>query len=158
MALFIGQALYAQFSISGTITDQQNQIPLGGASVRITSASNPGFSRNILSDTSGRFSFQDLTSDSFVLSVSFVGFKNLTRGIRLDSTSIDPDTAGVRNVNIGVALVSTSSSDLAAVVISTRIPPATQKADTLQINASQYKVNPDASTEDLVKKNAGYYH
>jgi hypothetical protein len=54
-----------------------------------------------------------------------------------------------------VALVPGSSQDLATVVITSTIAPATQKADTLQINASQYKVNPDASTEDLVRKMPG---
>ncbi len=41
------------------------------------------------------------------------------------------------------------------VKVISRTPPAQQKGDTLQINASQLKVNPDATVEDLVKKAPG---
>src|SRR5215203_3912901 len=155
MALFIGQALYAQFGISGTVKDQQAQTPLSGASVRLKSATNATVSRNILSDSLGRFNFQSLAPDSFVLTISFVGFKDVTRGVRIDSSNVNLDSAGVGTLNMDIALAPSSSNDLATVVISTSIARATQKADTLQINANQYKVNPDASTEDLVKKMPG---
>lgn len=155
MALFVGQSLYAQFSISGTIKDQQAQAPLSGASVRLSSVPNAAITRNALTDSTGRFTFQNLPSDSFQLSISFVGFKDVVRGIRLDSTSINLDSANAGTVAMEIALVPSSSNDLATVVISTRVAPATQKGDTLQINASQFKVNPDATAEDLAKKVPG---
>ncbi|HEX8313673.1 MAG TPA: TonB-dependent receptor [Flavisolibacter sp.] len=155
MALFLGQSLYAQYSISGTVKEQQAQTPLGSASVRLRSTSDSTFARSILSDSAGRFRFQNLPADSFILSISFSGFQAITKGIRLDSTNVTLDTAGAGGVEISIAMVPSTSTDLATVVISTTIAPATQRADTLQINANQYKVNPDASTEDLVRKMPG---
>ena len=155
MALFLGQSLYAQFSISGTVRDQQGQAPLSGASVRLQSINSGVVSRNILSDSAGRFNFQNLPSDSFQLSISFVGFKDVVRGIRLDSTSVNLDSASAGTVSMEITLVPSSSNDLATVVISTRVAPASQKGDTLQINASQFKVNPDATAEDLARKVPG---
>jgi uncharacterized membrane protein YgcG len=156
LALLVGQAVFAQFSISGTVRDQQAQTPLSGASVWLRSATNSTVSRNALSDSLGRFTFQNLTPDSFVLAISFVGFKDVTRGIRVDSTNVITDTAGTGGgVTMEIALVPNTSNDLATVVISTRVAPATQRGDTLQINASQFKVNPDASAEDLARKVPG---
>ncbi|HEY0039937.1 MAG TPA: carboxypeptidase regulatory-like domain-containing protein, partial [Flavisolibacter sp.] len=117
MALFLGQSLYAQFSISGTVKDQQAQNPLSGASVRLRSATNTAFARNILTDSSGRFAFQNLPSDSFLLSISFVGYPEITRGIRVDTSNVRLDSTGAGNVNVNIAMVSGSSKDLATVVI-----------------------------------------
>ena len=47
------------------------------------------------------------------------------------------------------------NAELKEVVIKGQVPPAQQKGDTLQYNADAYKVNPDASGEDLVKKMPG---
>ena len=60
VALLIGQVLYAQYGISGTVKDQQAQLPLSGASVRLKSVTNAALSRNVLSDSAGRFAFQNL--------------------------------------------------------------------------------------------------
>ena len=155
LALIIGQALQAQLSISGTVKDQTAQTPLSGASVRLQSVTNTAVARNVLSDSIGRFVFANLAPDSFQITISFVGFKDVVRGVRLDSVSVNTDTTGGSAVAMDIALVPSSSNDLATVVISTRVAPATQKGDTLQINASQFKVNPDATAEDLARKVPG---
>ncbi len=142
--LFSG--LYAQtLKIQGTVTDQQNKSPLQGATVRLKSATDSGFSRSLLSDSTGSFLFSALPADSFILSVSFVGFNPVTRNIRLDSS----------DVTLSISITASSSQELATVIITSRPPVATQKGDTLQISADQFKVNPDASGEDLVKKVPG---
>jgi hypothetical protein len=41
------------------------------------------------------------------------------------------------------------------VTVTGKTPPTQQKGDTTQYNASQFKVNPDATTEDLIKKMPG---
>lgn len=155
IALLLGQILHAQFSVSGTVKDQQAKTALSGASIKLRSLTDSTFLRNALTDSAGRFAFQNLSADSFLLSVSFVGYGDVVRTIRLDSTNVRRDSTGIGVVNVNVALVPGSSKDLATVVIAARIPPVAQKADTLQMDASQYKVNPDASTEDLVKKMPG---
>ncbi|RYZ45662.1 MAG: TonB-dependent receptor, partial [Chitinophagaceae bacterium] len=155
MALLFAQVINAQFSISGTIRDQQAAGPLSGASVRLSSVSNASITRNVLSDSLGRFSFQGLPADSFQVVISFVGFKDVSRGVRVDSTTASLDTTGTGMVTLDVAMVPSASNDLATVVVSTRIAPATQRGDTLQINASQFKVNPDATAEDLARKVPG---
>ena len=153
--LLFSQVLLAQYTISGTVKDQQTNNFLSGASVKLRSNSDSNFARNVLSDSSGRFAFHNLSVDSFLLTISFVGYGDAVRTIRLDSSNVKLDSAGIGTINVAFALAPGSSKDLATVVITSSPPAATQKADTLQLSASQYKVNPDASTEDLVRKMPG---
>jgi hypothetical protein len=146
VAFFIISALNAQtLNIRGTVTDQHSKAPLSGATVRLKSIKDSLPAQSVLSDSVGSFTFSALAADSFSLSVSFVGFNPLTQGVRIDTS----------DVTINIALTPNSSQELATVVITSKPPLATQKNDTLQISASQLKVNPDASGEDLVKKVPG---
>ncbi|MER3463281.1 MAG: hypothetical protein C4329_01490, partial [Chitinophagaceae bacterium] len=56
---------------------------------------------------------------------------------------------------MGTITVPKTSKELQGVTFTAAVPPAQQKGDTVQFNASQFKVNPDASSEDLVKKMPG---
>jgi hypothetical protein len=131
--------------IQGNVTDQQRKAPLQGATVRLKGSSDSSISRTQLSDSTGGFMFSALLPGSFELSVSFTGFTEVTRHIQLDSA----------NINLTINLVPASSQELATVIITSTPPVAVQKGDTLQISADQFKVNPDASGEDLVKKVPG---
>ena len=140
--------LFAQTrSVSGTLVDRTNNAPLTGASVLLQSLSDSS-SQRTLTNSLGSFIFSNLKKDSFLLSVSYVGYQQVLRKFSIDTSDVIMD--------IGAA--SSASSDLETVVIRTSIAPVTQRGDTLQINASQYKVNPDASGEDLVKKSSWYYY
>ena len=146
LAFFIIKGIQAQTaSIKGSVLDQQSKAPLRGATVRLKSTTDAAFSKSVLSDSAGNFVFAPLSRDSFLLSVSFVGFNAVTRSVRVDSSE----------VAINISLVPSSSNELATVIITSTPPLATQKDDTLQISASQLKVNPDASGEDLIRKVPG---
>lgn len=146
LVLFFIKDVQAQgLTISGTVVDQQTRMVLSGATVRLNSTTDLTFSKSFLSDSAGNFKFSELQPDSFQLSVSYVGFNAVTRGIRLDTA----------NISLVINVVPSSSGELATVVITSTPPPVTQKGDTLQISASQFKVNRDASTEDLVRKVPG---
>lgn len=146
LVLFFIKDVQAQgLTISGTVVDQHTKMVLSGATVRLNSTTDLTFSKSFLSDSAGNFKFSELQPDSFQLSVSYVGFNAITRGIRLDTA----------NISLVINVVPSSSGELATVVITSTPPPVTQKGDTLQISASQFKVNRDASTEDLVRKVPG---
>ena len=138
--------VYSQtHSITGILNDQQSKNPLAGATIQLKSTTDSTVLLSATTDSAGQFSFNALSKDSFRLSISFVGFNSVTRGVRLDTTDI----------TIHINMTAATSSELATVVVTANVSPVTQKGDTVQINASQYKVNPDASGEDLVKKMPG---
>ncbi|MFL5809662.1 MAG: outer membrane beta-barrel protein [Flavisolibacter sp.] len=141
----IANGLIAQTrTVSGTVVDQKAKTPLVGASVRLQSLSD-STSQSTISDSTGTFTFTNLKKDSFLLSISYVGYNPVLRRISIDTT----------DVHIDIAAVTGASGELETVVIRTSVSPVAQKGDTLQISASQFKVNPDASGEDLIRKVPG---
>ncbi|MFL5789431.1 MAG: outer membrane beta-barrel protein [Flavisolibacter sp.] len=146
LAILFAIDLSAQtHTLTGTIVDQQAKTPLAGATVRISSIHDSTFRINSVTDSLGKFTFSNLAKDTFQLSISFVGYNPVSQMVRIDTTDL----------NIHISAVPNTSQELATVIVTVNISPVTQKGDTVQINASQYKVNPDASGEDLVKKMPG---
>ncbi len=132
-------------SVSGILQDKADKRPLRGATVNIRSKKNPAEKHNAISDSKGYFSFTDLPADTFIISFSFVGYELVDQQVNPSQTTTD----------LGVIFVPKTSKELEGVTVIAKTPPAQQKADTIQYNANAFKVNPDATTEDLIKKMPG---
>lgn len=79
------------------------------------------------------------------LEVSFIGYKNLEKSITLSGKSI----------NIGNLLLEQDAVRLAEAKVSGITQRATLKGDTTELNAEAFKVNPDATAQDLLIKMPG---
>ncbi|MCW3074950.1 MAG: hypothetical protein JWP69_2019, partial [Flaviaesturariibacter sp.] len=146
LAFFFIHGLAAQnFTLSGRLQDTENGASLQGATIILKSIRDTTITQTTYTDTAGHFQFDQLGRDSFRISFSSIGFETLVRTVRIDSADVVMPPVSLPR----------SSKELAGVVVISTTPPATQKGDTVQFNASQYKVNPDASSEDLVRKIPG---
>ncbi|ANE53521.1 hypothetical protein SY85_15405 [Flavisolibacter tropicus] len=150
--LFFSLALFSfffsqaqSFSISGRIIDAESRTALQGSSVLLRSIKDTTLSYSTFTDSTGRFQFDNIQRDSFRLTISAVGYETLSRSVRVDSA----------NVVLANITVPRTSRELTGVTVTTRIPPAQQKGDTVQFNANQFKVNPDATAEELARKVPG---
>jgi hypothetical protein len=134
-------------SIKGKLLDLVDNKPLAGASLTLTSLKDSTQIKYGLADSTGSFVFQDLPIDSFFFKVSFTGYEPYRQIVATnDSTPV---------VNLATLFIPKSTVQLNDVTVTARTPPTQQKGDTIQYNASQFKVNPDATVEDLVKKAPG---
>jgi hypothetical protein len=136
------------FTISGKLQDDETKLAVQGATIQLKSKSDSNFSQTSFSDSAGRFRFTELKRDSFTISFTSVGYASLTKTVRIDSA--DPEIK-----DLGIVIFPKSAKELAGVTVVGKTPPAQQKGDTLQFNASEFKTNPDASSEDLVRKVPG---
>ncbi|RYY88587.1 MAG: TonB-dependent receptor [Chitinophagaceae bacterium] len=133
-------------TITGRVRDPETLVNLRGATVGLRSIRDSSFFVTTNTDSLGRFRFEGIQPDSFRVRYSYVGYVQLEQTFRLDSgASRDLDDI----------LLPRASKELEGVVIQGTTPPAVQKNDTVQFNASAYKVNPDATSEDLVRKLPG---
>lgn len=132
-------------SVKGRLLDLNENKPLRGATLSLTSLKDSSQRFNSISDSTGRFEFGGLYRDSFILNVSFVGYEDFKQLVAVQDGA----------VNLGTLFIPRSIKQLGEVTVITKTPPVQQKADTLQYNASQFKVNPDATAEDMVKKLPG---
>ena len=142
-----GKALVAQNSVKGIVRDDIDKIPVVGATVTIylQHDSTRRQLKNAVTDSKGAFELTELATGTFIIDISSIGYEKVSRQVVVDEPAKDMGT---------INLVK-QGKELADVTVVSKAPPVVQKGDTSQFSASQYKVNPDASTEDLIKKMPG---
>src|ERR1041384_4781306 len=134
-------------SVKGKLLDLIDNTPLKGATVELRSVKDSTIQYGVISDSTGQFCFGNLPVDSFALSVRYIGYENYRQ-----STSVSDS---LPNADLGTLFIPKKATTGETATVTAKIPPAQQKGDTTQYNASQFKVNPDANTEDLIKKMPG---
>lgn len=133
-------------SVSGTLKDSADQTPLVKATVSLLKADSTTIVSQTVSGSLGEFTIKNIAAGRYILSVTSIGYDRAQKSITV---------SGGKNLNLGVIAVAKAAEVLSAVVIDATPPAVTMKGDTTEMAASQYKVNPDASTEDLIKKMPG---
>ncbi|MFN4286841.1 MAG: outer membrane beta-barrel protein [Lacibacter sp.] len=131
--------------VKGILFDSTEKKPLAGATVELSRVGGTPLQRTVTSNAQGRFEFNGLPADSFQLRISYINFATTTIRFRLER--------GVP-VDLGTINLANTATQLGEVVIVYQ-PPVRQKGDTAEYSASQYKVNPDATGEDIVRKMPG---
>ncbi|HRO83826.1 MAG TPA: TonB-dependent receptor [Niabella sp.] len=134
-------------SVRGVLTDPIENTIINSATVQLQNAEDTTQKRSSLSDSKGAFIFRGLTKGNYILKATSIGFETLIRTVSI--------TDSVPNVNLGVVYIPKKTVTLEGVVIVASPPNVVQRGDTTQFGASQFKVNPDATVEDLIKKMPG---
>lgn len=143
--LVFSTAFTQEFRLSGTIVNQQDNLPMIGATLKLVSMRDSTKVNYRTSDIKGGFMFDKLTKGRFRLEITYIGSKNFTKEVFV----------GGKSENIGTIILEPSATNLGGVEIRGTAERAEQKGDTTQYNATAFKVTQDATTEDLVKKMPG---
>lgn len=135
-------SLSQTFTISGKLFEKEGLQPVIGASVALKKQ------QKIVSGTTsnekGIFQIENIKPDTYELSISFIGLKTKTQRIIVGSDKY-----------LGALFLENSDQKLGEAKIESTQIRVEQKGDTTSINAGAYKVNPDATAEDLIKKMPG---
>ncbi len=132
-------------TVTGIIVDSASATRLPYSTISIVAQKDStliGFGR---SDSSGFFSISPLKAGRYLLSISHVGFFpgwipfSITTGQQLD----------MGKINLF------SLTDSMAVTVFARRPPITINNDTIEFNAENFKTQPNAVVEDLLKRLPG---
>lgn len=133
-------------SIRGIVTDGADKTLLAGSTISLLLQKDSSAVKNTVSDATGAFEFTGLGNDSFIVKVNSLSYQEYLSFVTIrDNQSRD----------LGELKLDKQGQDLAGVTVVGRATPVVQKGDTSQFSASAYKVNPDATTEDLIKKMPG---
>ncbi len=141
---FIFHALKAQSNIevSGIVKDSTDNAVIGAA-VKIATSTD---TLSALTNTDGIFVFNNIKSSQFLITITALGYQPVKKRFLFDPTStrlvLDP------------VILSNDSKMLNEVVVN-GTPDVTVKEDTLEYRADAYKLQPNALTEDLIKKLPG---
>lgn len=146
LVLLISGIINAQ-SIKGKLADPADNKPLVGATLTLTSVKDSLSINKAVSDNKGTFLFQGISFDSFFLKISFIGYEEYKQIVMINDS--------LPNADLKTVFVPKTTVQLGGVTVVSKAAPVIQKGDTTQFSAGQYKVNPDATTEDLIKKMPG---
>ena len=145
---FFAMMAFAQNAgMKGSLQDAANKAPVVGATVVIflQNDSTQKEIKSTVTSSNGSFELTGIDSGNYIIEISSIGYQNLKRPVMLGDSIKD----------MGTLTFTKQGKDLQDVTIIATAPPVSQKGDTTQYSASQYKVNPDATTEDLIKKMPG---
>ncbi len=134
----------AQITVSGTAIDTEKK-PVAEVTVFVTLVKDSTLVNYATTDTGGKFSLSlKPVNDSVTITLSLMGYK--------DKVYTYPKLT--QNTDLGRINLEEDSNLLSEIVIVTDAPVRV-KNDTLEFNASSFKVRPDANVEALLKQLPG---
>lgn len=132
-------------SITGKLADKVDNKPVQAATVALLLQKDSSIVQKMVADNSGKFGFINVPNDSFIVQITALNYQEYLSFFTINNNAKDLGTIGLDR----------QGKDLSTVTVVSKVAPVVQKGDTAQFSASQYKVNPDATTEDLIKKMPG---
>lgn len=143
LAAFI-QTTAQNINIKGKLLDETGQ-PAIGASVLLLNPADSVMVKGTVTDIDGKYSINPEGQRKYILKIMSLGYKDQFRTLN----------AGTDSIKLNTISLSQNSTILKEVLVEGKAPLATQNGDTTSFNSSAYKVNKDASAEDLVGKMPG---
>lgn len=131
------------FSLKGVVVDSTVQNALPGANILIQSLEDDEI-KGISASVDGSFEFKAVKAGRYELTVSFIGYKLKRQKVILN-----------KDLDLGKLLLAEDVQQLQEALVIEIQERVKQIGDTTQYNAEAYKVNPDASAQDLITKMPG---
>jgi len=132
-------------SLRGKLTDKGDNSPISGATISLSSLKDSTQIKQVVTSNSGDFAFTELSPGAYTIRINSSGFEKIEQRINLQASNATP-------IPFSIAKLAT---ELSGVTVVAKAPPVRQKGDTTEFSASQFKVNPDATAEDMIKKLPG---
>lgn len=144
LCALISTTAHAQHTITGRILEQGNNSPMIGVTVTASPVGDNTNKKGSVTDENGYYTITEVTDGKYNFKASYIGFTDISKQLEVSD-----------NVNMGTLSMSVSAKEMKDVVIKTKQNRVEVLGDTTQINADAYKVNRDATTEDLLTKMPG---
>lgn len=133
-------------TIKGKIIEKKTLLPVESATIYIKSAKDSTVIDYTISDRNGNFLLETKKIKTPIyFKVAFTSFADYSEKIEQLQ----------ENKDFGIIKLEENINTLSELVIKAETPPITIKNDTLEFNASSFKVRPDANVEALLKQLPG---
>lgn len=135
-----------KYELRGQILDGSTNEPMTVVTVRLLRADNGNLVKGATTDTKGTFVMSSLPKGEYSLSISFVGYKKKDLKVVLSTQE---------KVNLGKLKIEPNTTALKGIEVTGAIRPVVLKTDTVEFNASAFKVRSGANIEELLKRLPG---
>ena len=143
MVAFLGFAANAQ--VKGTLIDSASKKPIDNAVVALVVKSNPTDTSYSFTDDKGQFRFDVVPTSPFSVIVRHMGYWPKAKYL--------PVSKAEKTIDVGSFILAQDAKLLSEVIV--EAPAIVVKEDTIEYNASSFKVKEGAVVEDLIKKMPG---
>jgi hypothetical protein len=131
--------------VKGTVYDTLSKKGLSYATVSLVNAKDSTLISFMRVDSTGHFIMKQVSKGKYLLSTSYVGFMPVWKDITVNNEEeIDLGNITLTDVNIA-----------SNVTVQSKRPPVVINGDTLEFNSENFKTQPNAVVEDLLKKLPG---
>lgn len=144
-------ALHAQsqppsrFTLQGRAVDTASA-PLAESTVMLLNPKDSSLVNFSRASADGAFAFKNIKAGTYILKISFVGFIPHNQVVKPTGEAV---------IDLGALKLKPITKELFEVVVRTAKAPLTIKGDTIEYNASSFKVPPGSTVEDLLRKLPG---
>lgn len=132
-------------AVKGNVYDTTSKRGLAYATISIVNAKDSTLVTFTRADSTGKFVFKSLDKGSYLLSTSYVGYIPVWKNIEVK--------AG-QELDLG-QIIMTDLLHGGDVTVTARRPPVTINNDTVEFNTENFKTQPNAVVEDLLKRLPG---
>lgn len=140
-------SLFAQrITVSGRVVETSGD-PIDQATVQILQLPDSTYVNGCVSNPKGYFTLPAVKAGKYAVKFSFVGFKSKVQAVTL--------TTSKTQVNLGTVKLAEDAVLLKEAVVTAMAAQVEVKEDTIQYNASAYRVPEGSALEELVKKIPG---
>lgn len=133
----------SKFTISGILKDNFNEGAIG-AGIQLKSTDGI-FIKGAVANEDGSFIIDEVENGKYQIAFSSMGSIPINRNIEVVN----------KNLNLGIIKFDIEGTAVAGAVVKANRIAVQQSGDTTDYNANSFKVNPDATAEDLVRKMPG---
>ncbi len=134
-------------SVKGLAFDPISKQPVAAATITVLEKKDSSLVTFTMTGSDGRFELKGLANGEYRLLITHINYHN--------SNSLFTVSDAAKNADLGNVIMNDAIKVLAEAVVRTEAPPVTLIGDTVQYNAGSFKVQPNASVEQLLKKLPG---
>lgn len=145
IAAIIAPASGQQAQVTATVMDRTTRTPLVGANITLIYSNDTTQRHYGTTNKDGKFVVSNLITGQYALKVSFVGYLEMLRNLTVTGKGLD----------LGIVYLNQRPILMGEYVVEGLVPQVVQVGDTLQFNSKAFKLNVDASAEDLVSRLPG---
>jgi hypothetical protein len=142
-----GPSKPAGHAIRGRVGDTENAAKMGNASIVLLRAQDSMLVKFTYADAAGAFVFNNVSPGRYVVLISYPKYGDYVDLVSLDSANMQHD--------FGLVKLTPKSKLLEEVIVQGRISTVKLKGDTTEYNVKNYKVQPNAKVEDLLRQLPG---
>jgi hypothetical protein len=132
-------------TIEGTIMDSTIKKPLNYATISLANAKDSSLISFTRANESGFFQIKNVPAGKFLISISYVGYQFTWLAVKAGTTPV---------LSLGNIYLQNTAT-MSSVTVTARRPPVVINGDSIEFNSENFKTQPNAVVEDMLKKMPG---